>query len=94
MELMYECFPKHLCIGTARMKEDIMIDEEGEKRRANMKRSTVGRKKMSRRPCCIARFCSPPPPPGGLVQKQWMNYITNLTYTNNLSTTPWADMIA
>ena len=28
-ELMNECFPKHLCMGTARIKLDTETDEEG-----------------------------------------------------------------
>ena len=28
-ELMHECFPKHLRMGTARMKEDNETDEDG-----------------------------------------------------------------
>ena len=30
--LMHECFPKHSCMGTARMKEDKVTEEEGKKR--------------------------------------------------------------
>ena len=40
-ELMHECFPKHLRMGTARMKE---TDEEGKKMGVNTKRSKAGTK--------------------------------------------------
>ena len=39
VELVQECFLKHLCMGTATMKEDIATEEEGEKGRKNMDRS-------------------------------------------------------
>ena len=35
VELMHECFPKHLRMGTARMKEDKDTEEEGHKRTVN-----------------------------------------------------------
>ena len=46
VELMHEYFPKHLYMGTGRMKLDIEIEKEGDKRRVNMKRTPAGRKKM------------------------------------------------
>ena len=35
-ELMQECFPKHLRMGTTRMKYDKETDEEGKKRSVSM----------------------------------------------------------
>ena len=50
-ELMYECFPKHLRMRTARLKQDNETDEEGKKKGVSMERSKVGTKeKKSRRP--------------------------------------------
>ena len=50
-ELMQECFPKHLRMGTAQMKLDEETDEEGRKRGVSMERSKAGtKKKKSRRP--------------------------------------------
>ena len=42
---MHECFPKHLCMGTARMKYDKETDEGGKKRGASMEKSKAGTKK-------------------------------------------------
>ena len=44
-ELMHECFPKHLRMGTARMKKDKETDEEGKKRGVSMEKSKAGTKK-------------------------------------------------
>ena len=44
-ELMHECFPKHLRMGTARMKLDEETEEEGKKRGVSMERSKAGAKK-------------------------------------------------
>ena len=41
---MHECFPKHSRMGTARMKHDNEIDEEGKNRGVSMERSKVGTK--------------------------------------------------
>ena len=38
VELMHECFPKHLSMATARMKENKEISE-GKKKREKMERS-------------------------------------------------------
>ena len=46
-ELMHDCFPKHSCMGTARIKEDKETDEDDEKRSVSMERSKVGRNKKS-----------------------------------------------
>ena len=46
-ELMYECFPKHLRMGTARLKSDNKTEEESKKRRMIVERSTVDTKKRS-----------------------------------------------
>ena len=46
-ELMHECFPKHSCMGTARMKEDKDTDEETQKRGLSMEISKVGTKERS-----------------------------------------------
>ena len=43
-ELMHEYFPKHLRMGTARMKLD-REREEDKKRRVSMERSKAGTKK-------------------------------------------------
>ena len=40
-ELMHECFPKHLCMGTARLKKDNETQEEGKNRRMNVESSTA-----------------------------------------------------
>ena len=45
-ELMQKCFPKHLRMGTARMKND-REREEDKKRCVSMERSKVGTKKFS-----------------------------------------------
>ena len=50
-ELMQECSPEHLHMGTARLKQGKEIGKEGKKRGMNVERSTVGTKK-SRRPNC------------------------------------------
>ena len=44
-EFMQECFPKHSCMGTARMKYDNETDEEGKKRGVSMEKSKAGTKK-------------------------------------------------
>ena len=36
--LMHECFPKHLRMGTARMKQDNETDEDGQKRGVSMEK--------------------------------------------------------
>ena len=41
---MHECFPKHLCMGTARMKQD-REREEDKKRCVSMEKCKVGTKK-------------------------------------------------
>ena len=41
-ELMHECFPKHLRMGTSRMKEDKETDEGGRKRGVSMEKSKAG----------------------------------------------------
>ena len=41
-ELMHECFPKHLHMGTARMKQDKERDEGGKKIGVSMERSKAG----------------------------------------------------
>ena len=42
--IMHECFPKHLCMGTARMKEDKETEEKYKQNRVKMERSKVGTK--------------------------------------------------
>ena len=50
-ELMHEYFPKHLRMGTARMKYNKETDEGGKKSGVSMEKSKAGtEKKMSRRP--------------------------------------------
>ena len=44
MERMQECFPKHLWVGKATMKEDKDTEEEDKKKRVEMERSKVGTK--------------------------------------------------
>ena len=44
-ELMNQCFPKHLRMGTARLKYDNETEEENKKRRMIVERSTEDRKK-------------------------------------------------
>ena len=46
VELRHECFPKHLHIGRARMKEDNETDDEG-KRGVSMERRKAGTKERS-----------------------------------------------
>ena len=43
-ELMHECFPKHLRMGTARTKQDKETDEGGKKRGVSMEKSKAGAK--------------------------------------------------
>ena len=43
VELMHECFPKHLCMGTARTK-DKEIEKECKQKKMKMERSKVGTK--------------------------------------------------
>ena len=43
-KLMHQYFPKHSCMGTARMKYDKEIDKEGKKRGVGMERSKAGTK--------------------------------------------------
>ena len=40
-ELMHECFPKHLRMGTAKTKEDNETDEDTQKRDVSMEKSTA-----------------------------------------------------
>ena len=44
-ELMHECFPKHLRMGTARIKYDKETNEGGKKRDVSMKNRKAGTKK-------------------------------------------------
>ena len=44
-ELMHECFPKHLRMGTARIKQDKETDEDGKKRGVRMERGKADTKK-------------------------------------------------
>ena len=46
-ELMHECFPKHLRLGTARTKYDNETDEDTQKRGVSMEKSTAGTNKRS-----------------------------------------------
>ena len=46
-ELMHECSPKHLRMGTARMKQDNETDEDTQKRGVSMEKSTGGTNKRS-----------------------------------------------
>ena len=46
-ELMHECFPKQLRMGTARMKEDNETDKDIQKRGMSMEKSTAGTNKRS-----------------------------------------------
>ena len=48
LEFMQGCFPTHSHKGTARMKQDIETDEEGEKKRVKMERSTEERKEAQK----------------------------------------------
>ena len=43
-ELMHECFPKHLLMGTARMKLSNVTDEQGWMRGVSMERSKASMK--------------------------------------------------
>ena len=43
VELRHECFPKHSCMGTTKMKSETER-EEGEKRGVSMERSKAGTK--------------------------------------------------
>ena len=43
-ELMHECFPKHLCMGTTRMTSDKETVEECKKSDVSMERSKAGTK--------------------------------------------------
>ena len=46
-ELMHDCSPKHLRMGTARLKQDNETEEESKKMRMNVERSTADTKKRS-----------------------------------------------
>ena len=46
-ELMHECFPKHLRMGTARTKRDKETDEDGKKRGVSMEKAKRGTNKRS-----------------------------------------------
>ena len=46
-ELKHECFPKHLRMGTARLKLDNETEEESKNRRMNVERSTADTKTRS-----------------------------------------------
>ena len=52
-ELMHECFPKHLRMGTARMRENKETDEKGKKRAVCIERTKAGMKKKVPTPCHI-----------------------------------------
>ena len=52
VERMYECFPKHLRMGTARLKYEKETDEDGKKRGLSMKKSKTGTKERS--PDCLS----------------------------------------
>ena len=58
VELVQECLPKHLRLGTARMKED--KGEVGKKKRVNIETSTADTKKGSPGGLAIARVYRPP----------------------------------
>ena len=45
---MHECFPEHSRMGTARMKQDKVTDEEGKKRDVSMEIYKEGTKKSGR----------------------------------------------
>ena len=80
VELMHECFPKHLLMGTARMKlkkknRGMWQEEESE----YIERSTVGKKKRS--PPLPNYNVGLLSPQGHYSPKQWMNYLMNPTYT-------------
>ena len=45
VELMYQCFPKHSYMGTARMKQDKENEKEVKQKRVSIERSKVGMKK-------------------------------------------------
>ena len=78
VELILKCSTEHLCLVTARIKYDKETQEESKKRTENIWQEIQRSPKKSRRPTV---------PPGSLPLNQWMNYLTNLTYTNNPSTT-------
>ena len=46
-ELIHKCFPKHSCMGTARMKYDKETDKDGTKRGMSMERRKAGTNKRS-----------------------------------------------
>ena len=68
------CFPKYLCVGTARMKSHKDIEKEGKTRRANIERSTEGTKKNPDELTISGVYR----PRGRHSPKQSMNYLTNL----------------
>ena len=53
-ELMRECSPEHLRMGTARLKYHNETEEEGKKRKINVERSTADMKKKS---CPVTLSC-------------------------------------
>ena len=52
-ELMHECFPKHLRMGTARLKSDNETEEESKKKRMIAERNTVDKKKNKSSPVTL-----------------------------------------
>ena len=73
VELMHEYFPKHLYMGTVRLKKDKETEEEGKQKRVKSERSTAS-KKISTVTIAGAYH----PFRGCYSSKQWLNYLTNL----------------
>ena len=88
VELMQECFPKHFRMGTTNMKQDKETEGEGKKRRVLIEISAVGTKKRNPDGLTVAR-ANHPSLRACYSPKQWMKYLINQTYTDNLSTAPW-----
>ena len=58
----HQCFPKYLRMGTARMKLDIVTEEESEKIKVNTQRSKAGTKDICPNGLAIARAYRWPEP--------------------------------
>ena len=58
-KLMQECFPKHLCMGTSRTKEDNDTEEEGKQKSKYGKKQSRYEITMSQLPSYSSGLTSP-----------------------------------
>ena len=76
VELMLECSPEHLRMG---MKQDKDTENEIILGTEEYEKSEYGKKNSGQLSSSWGRYST----------KQWINYLTNLTFSIDLSTTPW-----